>query len=716
MTEEERRRLELEAEAEAEAEYEYLNSANAQNVVAPSFGDALAGGEYSALGNMGQWAKDIVTAPYHAAVGLGNLIGDVSAEYATAPYTGDTPGMLPAIGRSLYRGTVDPTSNSQTVANIAKRTGDLAVGSLPFVGPALQTGFDYVTDPYTGGAKSPAAYGEQLREGVAMGVVPAIPGLVKSGSQATHGIFTGIKDALVGKPREVILAERAGGLETEAFANALNVASKRSTAEDALIQRAAGSDDAFARINPVKGVDPYAPAKPGQAKPIEVAEQNLDLAKVGAINARAKILDQASTADLQLQQNAAATGQSIKSGIEFSDLPESITSQEGASFGLEKIKNTVPEGEAGVAAAQRYVQKEFGIEPTYPFGKYEGAPTELSTGRALSLSEANNARMRIDNQIRELGGWDDATLLSQNISPSTRNGTIEALKYYRGQLDQAIKSRISSVLGEPAAKAFTEAGENYSAASTYGDIFGRFKRETGQAFTPGSAKAVPAGTGMLSTRGLTNEVVQSLSPEIAKRRMQSDQLLREGRAIEDLQKLIDFRTGARDLPAPRGWAQIKSSPEHLFKVGQAAVALGLIASSEQLLSLPDEVGKQVVGQVAAQIPSLFTPTPDGINAIDDKFVTPMDKDVVVERALDMEAADRAEIIGNAFKNKYVPTTTPTPPTAPLPALPMTIEKFTQALELPAPAPILDSSFDGEQDAVVRELQEAISLHAGDYVQ
>ena len=300
------------------------------------------------------------------------------------------------------------------------------------------------------------------------------------------------------------------------------------------------------------------------------------------------------------------------------------------------------------------------------------------------------------------------------ISPSAQKGYISAMKFYRRQLDQAIKSRIGTLVNPKAAEAFQIAGENYSAASDFSLFAERFQNETGQAFTPGSAKAIPPGAGPLGTGGMISKVSSALMPGRAEAKMQSNALAREGRAIETLQQLIEFRNQPQTMPLPRGWAQIKTSTQNLQNFAQVAMSLGMISGVEQIVNLPDEAGKELVKMVAGQAPQVFTPTPDGINAVDGEYGDPMSKDAMVKKSLKLPATERANIIGSSFENKYVPSTQATPVIAsptPAPSL-IDLGQLNQALDVPT---LLDTPTPQRtHDAVMAELEAATMRHSEDF--
>ena len=113
-----------------------------------------------------KFVKAVLDSPGQMLNGLGTLAQKAGENYVNSPLLqsmGPT-GSLGAGVQAAYSGVLDPNSIKQTAANIAQRTGDLVTGSVPVIGPALQTGFDYAANP---DAQTPAGWGAQLRNGIA---------------------------------------------------------------------------------------------------------------------------------------------------------------------------------------------------------------------------------------------------------------------------------------------------------------------------------------------------------------------------------------------------------------------------------------------------------------------------------------------------------------------------------------------------------------------
>jgi len=612
-------------------------------------------------------------------VGAGEALGETALD-PTARY--NPIGALGVnLGKKIFGEDPDP-------AQIARTVGSTVSGVIP----GGETAFNYLADVGTPREQSPATYGKALGQELQ---VPAI-GLagmgVKSLATAGRGALTGARDFAFGTPDEVLLQKQA--LNDDIFANKLDYGSRVTAGERAMIGEAENAAPTFVRENPVANIDKNLPAR----QQMEQFQANLNDIETKAVLTRKSILPEASLAEEALINQSKVGGTPLKVGISFDDLPSEINTAKG-SYGLNTI--AAKYGDVAVEKAKSFVEKQFGIVPE-KIANYEGAPTQLAPSRVLRAEEANLARQQIDAQIRELGGFDDTYWANQGISPSTVDGYVEGLRFYRQQLDNAVKGHLAKVLGPEKAQLFSEAGQNISMAKTYQPMAERFKLDTGQAFTPGSAKKVPPGRGPLSSSGMIGGVIDELAPTRANRRMQSEALQRESNAIDQLQQLVELKQQGSPQPLPRGWAQIKASVPNKQMFAELAFSIGLISSIDEIDSLHPEIGKRLAGAVAKQYPQAFEPTPDNINVIDGQFQDPMEKDLVVMGALDKSPSERANIIGNSFRNKYTGTVTPvpTPTPTPMPSLP----ELSQALSVPT-----DTSYNSGISDQVKRLEEITAI-------
>jgi hypothetical protein len=640
----------------------------------------------------GEWAKNIfVDAPVNAAKGVYEL----GSAYLQNGAQGVASKLFPPESMTPGAGVMT------NLGEVADRGAGMVAGVIP--GGA--TAYDYAGglagfhDP-----KTPYEYGTGLRQELSNLPLAAAVSAAPALGRAVRGAFTGAKDATLGLPRENLLA--AQSVNKDIYANKLNAASKRTFGEDALLQRTEEFEPQFTATNPVAGIDP---SKGREA--FTQFEGNLDNIRVEGIKKRASILPEVAKAENALAENAARAGMPNPTGVSFDDIPLQTQLDNGLTYGIDHLKKTSA-GSEGVDVATQYVMDQFGAGPQSQLLDATGNPLPP---RKLSVTELNDVRMKIDGQIREMGGWDDAYLSSNELSPSIVDSQIDALTFYRGQIDKVVKDKIGSLVGPDAAEAFDVSGKNIAMSSTYGPLAGRFRRETGQAFAPGSAKAVPPGSGPLGTSGITGRVLGSVAPDVANSRMQTQALSREGQALRDLQMLVDYKSGRLTMPAPRGWAEVKNNLQHLTTVGNVAMSLGLVNSIEQMQRLPEESGKRLIAQVAQAAPEIFVP-PEGnyLSFADGKLNSPIDQDQHKAAALDMPAADRARVIGSLFDgNKYQPATKTQAPAMPQQpaALPATMEKLNQSLDYGLrSAPMEDSSYDQSQSSMLDELNKMTLIH------
>jgi len=667
-----------------------------------SFFGELAGGKDSILGNLGQIGSDIVEGGVNAVKGTYNLASNVVNEVASPSdprlkQMGLIDRIGPALSNSLYQGV----SNENQFVD---RTRDLVLGGIPGGRTAGQLVTDYARDEL----RPSSDYGEMLRKDVTGFVAPAVaiagPSLAKRGYQSA-------RDSLLGLPENDRLALRAANKES--YGNALNLEEFRSAQEQNLVDINKDYHQAFTDTNPVAGIDT---ANLSGREALTQFGKNLNEIKVSAVKTRNDIVSEAAQQELILANQGASTGEAIKVGKSFEDLALNKLDENGLPVGIDQILLTSGEGKPGALAALEYVKEKFGIAPAQmsPYTNLEMVPA--NPGRALTATELNNLRLDIDGQIKSLGGY-DLNNIPPGMKPSEIPAQIKTFKYLRNELDSALKSHLNELIGPEKAEAFTKAGDSYGMATQAEFLRNRFENETGQAFAPGSAKAVPPGVGPLGTGGATDKFLNTVAPDVARARMETRALKRETNAIRQLQTLVDFNTGRLTKPAPRGLAQLKTDLASLLNVGSLAVQMGLIRAPQELSSMPDEGARQVIKMVAQAVPTAFAPSPDNINSFDGQFVTPLDKDFHVANNLNKDAKTRALAIGPAIgENKYVPTTPAVKPTV-IPAYGPTLDSLNQALKTPAPMPNEQETldYDGSSKSMLNQLEKMTRIHSSDVV-
>lgn len=661
----------------------------------PGFFGELAGGTNSFMGNVGQWAKDVG----HAGMGFLKSAVDI-------PFLDDSN--IAKIGPDGKLG-IDQNKFDAAAAqmqdNLAHPMANILPGGLGEIIPGTRTAESAASDALNGTMQPAGAYGKSLRQELATVPVAAAAYVgAKAGPGVVKGTVQGLRDTAKGLPRENIMAAIAPN--EESYGNMLNAGESSTAGENRLVQRVDDYHQEFTDANPVKGIDPST-GRQGFAQ----FKQNLDNAYVTGVNTRNGILQKVADAENLHSSTAAAAGEPTQLGVSFADIPETVSQQNGLSAGLDLIARTMPEGEAGVEAARNYIKNQFGVTAeVLPGGdNFQGQPA--NPGRVLSATELNETRMKVDGQLRALGAY-DLSNMPPGVNPSAITSEIASLKYYRGQLDSLLKDHITSMVGEADATAFDKAGGQIGMAITYKDLANRFQAQTGQAFTPGSAKRVPPGKGILDAGGKWVDQARALLPG-EDTTVQTRGLQRETTALQNLQMLVDYNNGSLAKPAPRGWTQIKSSFNDLNNVGMIAVSLGLVKQPQDLLSLPDDLARRIVGQVAAAAPQAFVPTPDKVNVIDGQFQDPLGKEVVINQSLELASNERAMRIGATFTNKYLPSTPAAPVLTQKPALPVTMDKLMGAFDDVPQTSAVDSSYDKSQSSNMSQLEKMTALHERD---
>ena len=621
---------------EARAAYqEYLKQFNPIQQPKGFFGELL-GGQDTPMGNLGTYASEIAQGAVDTITGIPKLIGQGASNLLSgSPYWAPQPK------------TQEEAEKMQAWANsygAKEYLGDVSedvTNMIPGVHTAYEAGSDYLS----GEMKPAGEYGKMLRKDITSTFGGAAVGaLAKPAMGVARGAYTGLRDFAVGKPEQVLIQGMVG--RDEAFGNLLNAAKGTTNKEQILAQNAGDAAPAFVRENPVAGID-NAGAGIDQVKQLS---SNLENIKSKSIKVRNDLLPEVVAAE----EAAFRAGKIQKLGVGFDDIPENVTTKEGSVVGLSSLRTKF--GDTPIDEASKFVQKEFGIAPEYSGPAYEGAPMRMSAGRNLSIEELNDLRKRIDGQIETIGGYDDSYWAKMNQDPSVALGYAEALRFYRRQIDGLVKDKISAILGENVADQFTKAGENISMSNTYGNLVNRFKTETGEAFTPGSAKRAPPGAGQILGRdkGLVNSALDAIFPNREKARIMQEGLEREVTAIRQLQQLVDY-TQRGSKPLPRGWNQIKNSMQDFNNVANIAVSMGLIGNAAQLSQMPDEQAKQLVGIVAANAPQMFEQNPDKVNTIDGEFLNPIEKDGITRQASSKDPKTRYYMIGEGTNlNRYNP--------------------------------------------------------------
>jgi hypothetical protein len=431
--------------------------------------------------------------------------------------------------------------------------------------------------------------------------------------------------------------------------------------------------DEFTQYNPTRNID-LENVPPGQEySRFQQFKENINQDYIAGVTERNNILKEAASKEIELQNKSNAAGVPYDGGAKITEIPESSFDPNGMESGLPLIAKTRPGGEAGVIAARQFVEEQFGVVRDVSADQHLSGMVAAPEGRALSASELNDVRMKVDAQLREKGAWD----LNQpppGINPSALQSEVEALKYYRAQIDSLLKQKLESLIGPDSAKRFDDAGGRIGYAKTYGQLAKRFGEETGQAFTPGSANRAPPGAGIKGTGRKVVDAVVDVLP-IKNTRTATEGITREVDQLRQLQRLVEMNTTPGYTPAPRGLAQIKASMKDMMSVENLALSLGLIKAAGDLNRMPEDQARKVIGITAQAFPDAFAPTPDRVNVVDEQYQDPFGKETVVQSTLMSSPEERAMRIGGSYANRYVPQTPKTPQPS-LPALPATMEKLS----------------------------------------
>lgn len=277
------------------------------------------------------------------------------------------------------------------------------------------------------------------------------------------------------------------------------------------------------------------------------------------------------------------------------------------------------------------------------------------------------------------------------MTPSALEAEGIALSFMRNRLSEILDNKISKLVTPEDAAAFKKAGAEYGMASQYEDLRSRMQTQSMQSLTPTAELNAPS---KVAAPGLLGKA-QSLAPGSANRG-QMNALNSQISAIENLQQLVEMNSNAAFKPVPRSWSQIRMNMSQLTNVGTMAMQLGLVGSIAQLVEMPDETAKKIVGAVAAAMPTMFQATPDKVNAVDGELQSPMDADVIKEKYRNTDPLTRAMHIGATFDRRYLPSV-PAPQMPPMPplALPSVMEKVSKWSREPLSqsAPIASSSPD-----------------------
>lgn len=580
-----------------------------------------------------------------------------------------------------------------------------AAEALPLIPKALAIGGVAATEGAVMGAAANAAGGDMLQGATTGALLGAGTGMATTGlaSAANDLNNSGLRKYLFGSPESSRAVQAARG--DDYIGPPLGVGSKNIDSQIELAKDLREHAATFDRTNPVKDIQVI----PGREKEaFKQFQDNLIAIEASGISTRNNMLPAIAKAENEAMQAAQASGAPYKAGVSIDEIPLIKQTEKGA-YGLQQMYDRAgPEGKVGIERAKQFVDSKFGIVPTKPYG--ESGPVIMGEARPLSIAELNQVRKEIDGHIAEVGGYDFMQPANASKNPSAENAYANTLSFYRQQIDQVVKQKIAGLLGEDAAKTFTEAGQNISMAKDVAPQADKFLLGTSQALTTKNPTQIAKTGSVVGNLGKVDQTIDYLLPGTGEAKLQDKGFAMPGEAISRLQRLVDIRNNNFVDPLARDWNIIKSKSQQLTTVGILATQMGLLQAPEELSAMPDMQAKEVVKTVAMTAPQLFAPTQDKVNTFEGKYLNPIEKDAMVSQALDSDPLTRAKVIGSSFENKYEPLTQPLAPAQKAqPSVP-SIESLNSLLPSATPS-IAPQISDAENN--IRRLEEMTAIHARD---
>lgn len=666
---------------------------------------------------------EVIDAAGRMVSGLGEFASSAVQEVAQDPrlVTMGPLGPLAGMAKVATRGVSSP-------GEAADRLGQVVSSFVP----GGQTGYQAAKDYFNDELAPAGAYGRMFRRELAETVAAAPLGAIASIPKAVRGVGQAVRKQGWGFPENVVL-ERSATRPT-IYANTMNVGQGISNVERNLSNLADNYHAEFSKYDPTRGID-LDNIPPGQeVTRWQQFQQNLADDMQEAVSTRNAILGEAEQAGT--------------AGIKITDIPTDVPGPNGTLTGLALIEKTLPDGKAGIAKATNFIEELFGVKRSTTADEFLAGIKEAPEGKALSPRELNEARMTIDAKVKGLGEY-DLNQLPQEVREATK-AEVAALQHYRAQIDNALKETLATTLGREKALVFDAAGGQYGYATTYANIADRFLQETGQGFTPGSAKRVAPGPqgAQFSGQNIT-EAVKGLVP-FENTLAATAATGREVAALKKLRQLVDInrtpgftpqtygfektaeafkqtldpsmlagsqalaRLGfeSDELTPPvisRSWDVVTKDPGQLIELQRQATFLGIIPPNT-LGTLSEPLQKEIHKQVAARNPGVMEAIPGNFNVINGKFQSPIEQHYVMQEGLNKPLSEQAKIIGAAHQNKYVPLNSPPAPQARTP-IPSSISLSRMNRDLSSV--VDDSSFDGGASDMLEQLNSRVLQHEQD---
>ncbi len=317
-----------------------------------------------------------------------------------------------------------------------------------------------------------------------------------------------------------------------------------------------------------------------------------------------------------------------------------------------------------------------------------------------TVQEVNLKLQQIRQELQQIGSWDEQTIASMVGNPSTTPEREPILKFVYGVLREAQKSQIEGLLGKEAAEKFAEANSKAHALIDWETQLGRFQKETGQGWRPGSGSgAVQPNMGLSPNKGMVDNAIAVATNQSGRGKLKA--ALREQKALQEMQLLFQIRHNQIAPRFPRRWDAIKNNRDTMLRFNRLAVALGV--NPEELKQ--DGSASRVAAQMAQVFPNEFEPSESGFaSELNGKLYSPIDVDTHKEQSLDLPDADRALVVGNLYdQNKYVsPTKEETLPT-------QAMSPFSAFNLLPEPKPApMASPVDTDGDYLSNKFKQTLA--------
>lgn len=619
--------LELEARARARARAR-AELELAQIEEAPSVKE-----EPSLLDRAASGAAKIPGAIYQGVKGAINTAGEIIGGYNP----------VESLPQNLYRGATNLYDAARENPAATIRAAAMAPAALasPVLAPVFATGLNYLGGKTAQvlGYEDPSSLGDDIEEAVTMAGVSAAP------SVAIKGANQIIKKA----PALTEAGQLYRSRQKQGILTALQDAPKGTTnAERALAQSTIEIEPQFQQRNLFQRLDPSNPLEAMKTYRTRLA----DLVKNGSENKKT-LLKNIVLKEQEFNTKLSSTGEYVppssrlalkRSDIDFSNLDR-------------MAEAATPEQLAGIEAAKRELLNEF-YEPTYKLNEAsQYVPTDtpdLTKPIAKSIAEHDLTLKRIDNRIKELGGYDDAYMAANKINPSNINAEINALKAARAALAKGIKKYISENFGKNLAASLAKANDDISVGIRYGELAERFDAQGLESFTPGSGRSMNTAMSRIPSR--MEDVGRALTGRSKRAEQFRQGALRSENMIRDSQRIINWRNGAPPPLLSRDWDLVKTNPASLSVLSTILATTGIDPATVQ--RMPDSDQKKLFTKIVESYPEVFEIPEGGYSSYaNGKLNSPIDRSAHLEAALDskFDFAKEASIVAPLLeRGEYVP--------------------------------------------------------------